>query len=601
MNRMKREIVSPWREWTTAGLAGDKTRFNRIGPGTTDQPARLWRAILLIGLVSALMNLLMLVSVIFVVGVFREVIPKHDINRLLALLAIVILAYVFYALLRLGHARVLRRLADAIEQGYERAAFRAAAKSPMANTSGGQDAPVRDLGRIRVFILEGALAGLFDLPWTFVFVGMLSIFHVLLAAVSLAFALATAALIAVADHLSGRVRESNQRPSPYLRAILADDGVVRAFGLAAQFEERWIRGRERNRCAHRSSQWLSDLLRSLARAARMLNPIIVLALAVYLALRHLADFGIVIATGILVRRISEPIDTVARSWSNIVAARGAWFRLKQYQESADRNPVGRIAPLPASGTIVVARLSGGPPGRDKAVFRPVSFELSPGESLGIVGPSGCGKSALANVVAGTWVRRSGRMLIGDLDRFELGDAEAAQVIGFAPQHGRFFDGSIADNISSFAAQRDERRLSNAVKLAGLEQSIAGMAAGLDTQIDSLRINLPGGIRQRLVLARAIYRDPCVLVLDDPTSSLDQDGKRCLFEILKAHKERGGVALICTNEVPLLQGCDRVLFLELGQDPRLGTREELLRQEDAAVTNVRERATEVISQTLSGAN
>ncbi len=211
---MKREIVSPWREWTTAGLAGDKTRFNRIGPGTTDQPARLWRAILLIGLVSALMNLLMLVSVIFVVGVFREVIPKHDINRLLALLAIVILAYVFYALLRLGHARVLRKLADAIEQGYERAAFRAAAKSPMANTSGGQDAPVRDLGRIRVFILEGALAGLFDLPWTFVFVGMLSIFHVLLAAVSLAFALATAALIAVADHLSGRVREFEPEAVP---------------------------------------------------------------------------------------------------------------------------------------------------------------------------------------------------------------------------------------------------------------------------------------------------------------------------------------------------------------------------------------------------
>jgi ABC-type protease/lipase transport system fused ATPase/permease subunit len=598
---MKREIVAPWMEWAAAGLAGDKTPVSRVHTGSTDRPPGLRRALLLIGLVSALMNLLMLVSVIFVVGVFREVIPKHDMNRLLALLAIVILSYVFYALLRLGHARVLRRLADAIEQGFERAAFRAAAKSPMANPSGGHDTPVRDLGRIRVFILEGALAGLFDLPWTFVFVGMLSIFHVLLAAVSLTFAFATAALIAAADHLSGRVRESNQRPSPYLRAILADDGVVRAFGLAAQFEERWVRGRERNRRAHRSSQWLSDLLRSLARAARMLNPIIVLALAVYLALRHLADFGIVIATGILVRRISEPIDTVAKSWSNIVAARGAWFRLKQYRESAGHNPIRKTAPLPASGAVVVDRLSGGPPGRDKLVFRPVSFELSPGESLGIVGPSGCGKSALANVVAGAWVRRSGRMLIGGLDRFQLSDEEAAQLVGYAPQHGRFFDGSIADNISSFATQRDERRLLHAVELAGLERFIAHRAAGLDTQLDGLKIDLPGGVRQRLVLARAIYRDPCVLVLDDPTNSLDQDGKRCLLQILKTHKERRGVALICTNEVPLLLGCDRVLFLELGQEPRLGSREELLQQEDADLTNVRERAADAISQTLSGAN
>jgi ATP-binding cassette, subfamily C, bacterial exporter for protease/lipase len=598
---MKRETVSPRREWTAAGVAGDETRLNCIRTGTTDRPAGLWRAILLIGSVSALMNLLMLVSVIFVVGVFREVIPKHDVNRLLALLAIVILAYVFYALLRLGHARVLRGLADAIEQDYERAAFRAAAKSPVAAPSAGYDAPVRDLGRVRTFILEGALAGLFDLPWTFVFVAMLSLFNILLGVVSLTFALATAALVAAADHLSGWVRESNLRPSPYLRAILADEGVVRAFGLTAQFEERWVRGRERNRRAQRSSQWLSDLLRSLARAARMLNPIIVLALAVYLALQHLADFGIVIATGILVRRISEPIDTVARSWSNIVAARGAWFRLKQYQESAGRNLVGRTAPLPASGAIVVERLSGGPPGRDKWVFRPVSFELSPGESLGIVGPSGCGKSALANVIAGTWMRRSGRMLIGGLDRFQLSDEEAAQVIGYAPQHSRFFDGSIADNISSFATQRDERRLLNAVKLAGLEQFIVRMAAGLDTQIDSLRIDLPGGIRQRLVLARAIYRDPCMLVLDDPTSSLDQDGKRCLLQILRTHKERRGAALICTNELPLLLDCDHVLFLELGQDPRLGTREELLQQEDADVTNVRERAAAAISQTLSGAN
>jgi ATP-binding cassette subfamily C protein len=547
------------------------------------------------------MNLLMLASVIFVVNVFREVIPKHDINRLLVLLAIVVLAYVLYALLRLGHARVLRRLADAIEQSYERAAFRAVAKAPSADRAGGQDTPVRDLGRIRVFILEGALAGLFDLPWTLVFAVLLGIFHVLLAVVCLTFTLATAALVAAADHLSGQVRESSQRPSPFLRAILTDGGAVRALGLTAQFEERWVRGRERNRHAHRSSQWLADLLRSLARAARMLNPIIVLALAVYLALRHLADFGVVIATGILVRRISEPLDTAARNWSNMIAARRAWARLKQYQEAADHNAIGRTAAPPATGTIVVERLSGEPPARNKAAFRPVSFELSPGERLGIVGPSGCGKTALANVVAGTWIRRSGKMLIGGLDRFQLSDQEAAQLIGYAPQHGRFFDGSIADNISSFAAPRDEGRLLNAVKRAGLEPFVAGMAAGLNTQIDSLRIDLPGGVRQRMVLARAVYRDPYMLVLDDPTSGLDQDGKRCLFEILRSHQERRGVALICTNELPLLLGCDRVLFLELGQDPKVRTREELLPQEDADTTDIRGGRAILMSQTLAGTN
>jgi len=549
----------------------------------------LWPALVTLGVISTLINLLMLASVIFVVEVFREVIPNHNVTLLVWLLGIVVLAYLLVALLQLVQARFLRRFADTFDQTYERGTFRAAMAAAGAGRLVAAEMPARDLGRIRTFILDGALAGLFDLPWSFVFIGMMGFFHPLLGAVSLAFTAIAAALGITARHLSKGGRDANEKPSPYLRAILTEDGAVRAFGLAMPFEERWVEARGRRRDDHRHAQWLPDVFRSLARAAKMLHPIVILALAVYLALRNFADFGIIIATGILVRRISEPVDAVARGWPDISAARKAWPRLKRYRLPVASGPE-RSLPMPAVATIVVDGVTGGPPDHRGPVVPPVSFELRPGGSLGVTGPSGSGKSALAKILAGCWTAAAGKMLMGAVDRFELSHEHAVDFIGYVAQDSRFFDGSIAENISSFASARDEQLLLDAVRLAGLEDFVARVDGGLDAQMETIRLSLSRGLRQRLALARAIYRKPHLLILDDPTICLDQDGKRCLFGALKTHRERGGVMLICTNELPLLQLCDRILVLRPGQAPVMATRDEFLKPQEVDVTGVFEHPT-----------
>lgn len=530
-------------------------------------------------LLSTIMNLLMLLTVVSVLRAFRWAISYHDVNVFIGLLVIVLLGYVFYAVLQLARMRVLRRLADAFDRAYERAAFRAMAGATSAGRLSEADSPVRDLARIRTFFLDRALTGLLDLPWAAVFVGVLTFLHPLLGLFSTLCTLIVAALTIVARRLTGRLPDGNERAAPYLRAISLRDGNERAFGVTAHFEDRWIDARSEGRRARRGAQWLPDLLHAFANAGRRLNTVAILATAAYLTTRSANSFGIIVSCGILVRRISMPVDDVVRSWPDIQEARQAWPRLKQLRSASE--PVAEwCSAVRPKGALVVEAVCGGPPGREAPTLLPVSFALQPGESLGVVGPSGVGKSTLANIMAGRWAATSGKMLLGDIDCFGLPPDVTARFIGFVPQKGRFFDGSIAENISRFAMDRDEQRLREAVRLARLQGFVSHLPAGLDTQMASNGQMLAAGIAQKLALARAAYREPSLLILDDPTAHLDRDGEAALLGILEVHRQRGGITVMVTKQPSFLLRCSWILVMRRKQMPTLRTKDDFVKSDDA---------------------
>jgi ABC-type protease/lipase transport system fused ATPase/permease subunit len=570
----------PRRGWATA--------IERAKRHTGAAPAafRARPFLLALILVSTVMNLLMLLTVVSVLKAFHWATQNHSVNVFAGLLVIVVLGYVFYAILQLARMRILRRFADAFDQAYERAAFRATAETTSARFFEA-DSHVRDLGRIRGFILDRALSGLLDLPWAAVFVGVLTFLHPLLGLFSTLCTLLVAILTVLARRLAGRLPDGNERAEPYLRAISIRDGNERAFGVAAQFEDKWIDARSKGRRARRNAQWLPDLLQAFAGAGRRLNTVAILATAVYLTTRSANSFGIIVSCGILVRRISMPVDDVVRSWPDIKDARKAWPRLQRCLSAFGATSERRAA-VRAAGPLVVEGVCGSPPGRDEPSLVPVSFVLQPGESLGVVGPSGAGKSMLANILAGRWRATSGKMLLGDLDCFGLPAETTANSIGFVPQRARFFEGTIGENICRFAANPDEQRLREVIRLARLREFIARLPFGLDTQLAFNGHVLPAGIVQKLALARAAYQKPSLLILDDPTAHLDRDGELALLNILKAHREEEGIVVLAASQSPLLLSCEWILVLRGKQPPLLRSNDDFLKSDDvrligAAVT------------------
>jgi ATP-binding cassette subfamily C protein EexD len=543
----------------------------RYRSSDTDLAVRLrflaWPLLIVVGAFSTIMNILTLGSIFFILIVFKWVIPHRDVRLLIVLIAIVMIIYLLSGLVRLIRTRTLRRFADEVERFYEPAAIRAVSEAVHGGQVKETGTPLQDLAQIRSFTLEGGLVALFDVPWLVLFVGVMAYLNPLLAILTVSFTLLIAILTIVAQKLAKRTPDFDAQALTHLRTITLGDGGERALALTTRFEERWLETRQQGRHALRNGKWLPDVLLSLARTVGDVQGIAVLALAAYLTLENITNFGVIIVSRILAGRILRFTRALLSGWPHIVAARKAWPRLKGLSPVVTSGASCCLAER-SSGDLVVDGLCGETPGQDQQPLSPVSFTLRPGEILGVMGPSGAGKSALANILAGRWRPASGNAWIAGVNRFELSDDEALGLIGYLPQQLRFFDGSFAENISRFSRDLDEELLLDAVKRTGLCEFGAKLESGWNTQMTSARRILPAGIRQRVGLARAIYGHPLLLILDDPTAWLDPEGERCLADILKTHKEQSRIAIICTNQQSFLMQSDLILLLGSNHAPVL---------------------------------
>ncbi|ARC88289.1 type I secretion system permease/ATPase [Rhodovulum sp. MB263] len=540
------------------------------------------RGLLLAVLVfSIFTNLLMLTGPIFMLQVYDRVLGSRSEETLVALFILVAALYLFYWLLDYARGRVMARIGARLQAALSRRVF--AAMVERAALRGGQGpgaTAIGDLDAIRNLFAAPVLLALFDMPWTPVFLAAIFLFHPWLGLAAIGGGAVLILATLVNRWLTGGALERSQvkssRAARLARQAEEGGGLIWSQGMAPVMSERWARMQEEANADGMSASDRSGSLASFSRAFRFFLQSALLALGAYLVLQHAVTPGAMIASSILLGRALAPIEQVLGQWALIQRARSGWCALTEFLQSVPERirPTDLpdpVAHLTVSNIGLRAAAPGAPP-----VLQGIGFEIAPGEALGVIGKSGVGKTTLARIIQGLLAPTTGEVRLDGATLEQYGPERLGRVMGCLPQEVRFFDGTVAENIAHMELNPDPARVVQAARLARVHDIILKLPQGYDTLLVEGSGLLSGGQRQRLALARALYHDPVLLVLDEPNSALDADGSEALNAVVTDMKRAGKSVLIMTHRPTAIAVCDRLMVIDGGRQKALGPRDEVLR-------------------------
>lgn len=531
-------------------------------------------------LFSAAVNLLMLASPLYMLQVYDRVLSSRSEPTLVALSLILALAFLVMAILDHMRSRILARIGARLQSALDRRVFEAAlARMSQAPDDPAAAAAPRDLDALRLFWASPAVTALLDLPWTPVYLAAIFLFHPWLGALALAGGLVITGL-ALANQLATRrslalATEAALRADRAADRMIADAETIRALGMTPAAFDRWQMARSAALAHGLDAADQGGLWSTASRNFRLFLQSAMLGLAAWIVLRGELTPGAMIAASILMGRALQPVEQAVAQWPVIVRAREARLALADLFTRIPP-PLSRLAlPRPVA-RLSVQSLSLLAPDRATPLLRGLSFTLDPGQAIGIIGPSGAGKSSLARALAGLWPPASGSIRLDGAPLEQFDPVRLGTFIGYLPQRVTLFDGTVAENIARLAPP-DEARVVAAARAAAAHDMILALPDGYDTRLDAQGGRLSGGQMQRIALARALYGDPVLLILDEPNSNLDNDGSLALNAAIRAHKAAGGAVLIMAHRPAAIQECDLLLVLEGGQPRALGPRDQVLRE------------------------
>ena len=530
------------------------------------------------GVFSAAVNILMLTPIIYMLSVYDRVVSSGSLSTLTMLTVLMVALLLALGGFEWVRSQILISASNRLETLLRKRVSDATFKRSLL--SGGMVSnaqPVSDLTGLRQFLTGNGLFAFFDAPWFPIYIGIMFLFHpwfgvagIVSGIIMVAFAFATEAstnkLLAEANTESSRV--SNQ-----FQGSLRNAEVVAAMGMAedirARQDQQFIQVLEKQTEASQKSSLLSGISKSF----RMIVQSLLLGMGAYLALNQEISPGMMIAGSLLLGRALAPIDLLVATWKGFSVARTQYARLQELLQQIPADQESMSLPAP-KGDLSVEQVSVVPPGSQSVVVRAVSFNLDAGEALGIVGPSASGKSTLARTILGIWPAYSGKVRLDGADISAWNRTELGPHIGYLPQDIELFDGSIAENISRFrnAASED---IVTAAKLAGVHEMILRLPNGYDTVIGAAGGMLSGGQRQRIGLARAVFGNPKLLVLDEPNSNLDDQGEKELVEALRRIKAEGCTIVVITHRTMVLQCVDKILVMKEGAAVSFGPKDQVL--------------------------
>ena len=521
--------------------------------------------------------------------VYDRVLISRSEETLLALFILMAFLFAMMGVLDYARGRVLARIGARFQAGLDRRVFSAMLRRDAGDPAGAGHPPnaLHDLESVQRLLSSPVFTAVFDLPFTPVFLAGILIFHPWLGALALAGGAVLVAVSALNQHLTAApVQSANaamaraDRTAEHLRA---EAEMVRALGMSENAFRRWQVARQTALADTILSSDRAGRFSTLSRTLRLFLQSAMLGLGAYLVLQGELTAGAMIAASILLGRALAPIDLAIGQWQLVQRARHGWRGLVLLLGSVPPDAPRVALPRPRAH-LVAEGLSVVPPGQTQPALRGVSFEVRPGEALGVIGPSGAGKSTLARVITGVWRPAGGKIRLdgATLDQYE--PDVLGQHIGYLPQRVQMFDGSIAENIAGLAETPDDAAVVHAAKMAAAHELILALPDGYNTRIGAGGGLLSGGQMQRVGLARAIYGDPVMLVLDEPDSNLDNDGSAALNAAIRAVKSAGGAVLIMAHRPAAITECDKLLVLAQGMVKAFGPRDEVLAR---TVKNARE--------------
>ena len=523
---------------------------------------------------SGLVNLLMFTGPVFMLQVYDRVLQSGSGATLFGLLILAAAFYAFFGVFTFFRSRVLGRAAYLLEAGLARRALRETTAS-----SGHSDA-VRDVATLRQFIARPALAALYDLPWAPLFVLVVTLIHPFLGVLTLA-GLGVVIAAAILNHRrtgagQAEMIAAEDAARDLALAVRREGELTHALGMTDRLEVRWAAKRRSALALTQRGSEGTEGIGAFSKAFRQFLQSAILAAGAWLAIGGAISPGMIIAVSILSGRALAPVDQIIGQWSGITRARLAHRALHTSLGTAPTErrtslprPEGRLS---VSGVAVHVPAEGG---RHRHLLEGVDFELSPGSGLAVIGGSGAGKSTLARVISGALPPDAGEVRLDGarLDQWPAG--EIGRHVGWLPQRVEFLPGTVAENISRFEEWDVDTAVIEAARLAGVHDLVLSLPHGYETRIGSFS-PLSGGQAQRIALARALYGEPSLVVLDEPNAALDTAGETALRTAIAAMRDRGATVIVMTHKASVMGALDHVLILRDGRCAVFGPREEVLR-------------------------
>ena len=537
---------------------------------------------------SVFVNLLMLTGPLFMLQVYDRVLGSRSEETLLALFLLVVALFTLMAFLDFARGRILARFGARFQSLLDGRVFNAVLKRALFPCDRSEPASgLRDLETLRSLFTSNVMTALFDIPWTPMFIAAIFLFHPWMGWLA-AFGSATLILITLLNNWLTNAKTLEAQSSSLRAHGLAEQvrrsaEVVRSQGMSGSVAARWLELRDTAlRQSIKSSDW-TGLFSSFSKSSTLLLQSSMLALGAYLVLQGELTAGAMIASSILLGRALAPVQQALGQWAMVQRARGAWTSLSDLLRSTPEDPDFHRLPTPEAN-ISFAGVTVVPPGARAPVLRGISFYMAAGEALGVIGKSASGKTTLAKTLLGLTKIAAGEVRFGGatLDQY---DPEAlGSYIGYLPQEVVLFTGSIGDNIARMSTEPDQEKVIEAAKRANVHDMILSLPQGYNTLIQGDDGQLSGGQKQRIGLARALYGDPVLLLLDEPNSALDADGSAALNRAVRDFKAANRGVIIMTHRPSALSECDRLLIIEDGKIKAEGPRDEILR---GVVSNVHE--------------
>ncbi|NVZ64443.1 type I secretion system permease/ATPase [Pseudomonas gingeri] len=535
-------------------------------------------------LFSGVINLLALIGPVFMLEVYDRVIPSKSIPTLVALALLVLGVYAFSGLLDIVRSRLMVRVASAFDLALCSRVFKVIAGASLKTAiTGDALKPAQELDQIRGFIGGPGLVAFFDLPWMPVYLAVCFYIHPLFGLLTTGLMVVLVALTFITDRQSRQLMQASAEAlnkRNYLGQQAHQNAeALAAMGMAQRASALWQEQHSAYTTLQRETVDIGSLFGGISKALRHLVQSGSLALGAYLVIQGDLSGGTIVAASIIVSRTLAPAEQVIATWRSLLGAHIAWKRLLEvfalFPEEQDRTE------LPAAHQMLqVENIFASPPGSQRLTLQNINFAVAAGTAIGVVGPSASGKSSLARVLVGAWEPARGKVKLDGAPLELLTEQARGRLIGYLPQSVGLFSGTVAQNIARLNHAADDRAIICAAQLAGVHELVLQLPQGYETQVGEGGLNLSAGQRQRIALARALFGDPFLVVLDEPNSNLDAEGEQALARAILSIKARGGIAVVIAHRTNILSVLDQVLIVENGVQADFGPKESVLRKSPA---------------------
>lgn len=532
--------------------------------------------------VSGVVNILALTGSFYMLQIYDRALTSQSLPTLVGLSLLAVGLYLIQGSLDVIRSQILVRVGARLDQRLAPQAHRVTVDMPRFGFSTTEAAERgRDVDTLRGFLGGQGPVALFDLPWMPLYIGFVYLLHPWLGILTIGGALILTMLTLLTEYLMKK-RGAEAQKAAVTRASIVEAHarnaeVIRALGMTGRAMERFDKANREHLDLQTKNNGVTGTLGGLSKVLRMILQSAVLGLGAYLVIKGELSAGAIIAASVASGRALAPVDMAIAQWKGFVAARRSYARLSETLTALDQAKPPVTLPPPTSD-LKVEKITIAAPGTGMVVLSDVGFEVKAGSAVGIIGPSGGGKSSLARGITGVWPTLRGSVRLDDADIEQWSPDIIGRSMGYLPQDVALLDASVAQNICRLDPNAKEEAILEAAKAAGVHEMIVRLPNGYETELGPNGAALSAGQRQRIALARALYGNPFLVVLDEPNSNLDADGEAALTQAIASIRQRNGICIVIAHRPSALTACDLVGIIQSGRLSAFGPKDEIFAQQ-----------------------